>query len=232
MRIPAMSEDEHEVSTSTNQQVLDELEEILVKSGSDLHVPAAADDPPVLFCAPSTNTEAGWRRKSPAVFPGRADRVCDTCASLWVEFGKPDPGEITVPMSVRQREALCMAYEMGYFNQPRTSDLEEVGSMLNRSPATVIQQTRRAVELIVEATLVANQTADADLNELTDRQRDVIVSAYERGYFDWPRETGQDDIAAEYGLARSTISQHLRVGLRKLIEQSGVLKSDSVTAEK
>jgi hypothetical protein len=45
---------------------------------------------------------------------------------------------------------------------------------------------------------------------LTDRQRDVVAAAVDLGYYDVPREATLDDVAAELGVASSTVSDHLR----------------------
>jgi AcrR family transcriptional regulator len=45
---------------------------------------------------------------------------------------------------------------------------------------------------------------------LTDRQREVVSVAADLGYYDVPREATLDDVAAELGLAASTVSDHLR----------------------
>ena len=45
---------------------------------------------------------------------------------------------------------------------------------------------------------------------LTDRQREVLDVAVDRGYYEVPREATLDDLAAELGVAPSTVSDHLR----------------------
>lgn len=45
---------------------------------------------------------------------------------------------------------------------------------------------------------------------VTDRQRDVVESAIQLGYYDIPRFASQADIAAELDSAPSTIAKHLR----------------------
>ncbi|MFT4891461.1 MAG: putative DNA binding protein [Halobacteriales archaeon] len=45
---------------------------------------------------------------------------------------------------------------------------------------------------------------------LSDRQRDVVETAVELGYYDVPRSASQEDIAAELDCAASTIAEHLR----------------------
>lgn len=45
---------------------------------------------------------------------------------------------------------------------------------------------------------------------LTDRQREVVAVAVDLGYYDVPRAATLADVAAEVGVASSTVSDHLR----------------------
>ena len=45
---------------------------------------------------------------------------------------------------------------------------------------------------------------------LTDRQREVVETAVELGYYDIPRSASQEDVAAKLERAPSTIAEHLR----------------------
>lgn len=56
-----------------------------------------------------------------------------------------------------------------------------------------------------------------DLDALTDRQRAVLETAFERGYYDVPRETTADEIAREFDLDRSTVTEHLQRAERNLL---------------
>jgi PAS domain S-box-containing protein len=56
-------------------------------------------------------------------------------------------------------------------------------------------------------------------DRLTDRQRETLQMAFHAGYFDWPRSTDAETVAAEVGIAQSTLSQHLRTAERKLLEE-------------
>lgn len=53
--------------------------------------------------------------------------------------------------------------------------------------------------------------------ELTERQREALVLAYERGYFDSPRRTSLGEIADELGITQQSLSSRLRRGHRRLI---------------
>jgi len=53
--------------------------------------------------------------------------------------------------------------------------------------------------------------------ELTEPQREALVLAYERGYFDTPREASLEEIADELGITQQSLSSRLRRGHRRLI---------------
>jgi predicted DNA binding protein len=53
--------------------------------------------------------------------------------------------------------------------------------------------------------------------ELTETQREALVLAYERGYFDTPREASLEEIADELGITQQSLSSRLRRGHRRLI---------------
>jgi len=52
---------------------------------------------------------------------------------------------------------------------------------------------------------------------LTDTQREALVLAYERGYFDSPRESSLQELGAELGITQQSLSSRLRRGHRRLI---------------
>lgn len=57
------------------------------------------------------------------------------------------------------------------------------------------------------------------LDAITDRQRDVLVTAFEMGYFEVPREASAADVAAEFDLDQSTVTEHLRRAERNLLSE-------------
>jgi len=52
---------------------------------------------------------------------------------------------------------------------------------------------------------------------LTDRQREVIETAFEAGYYNWPRECTGEDVAAELDITSATFSEHIHAAERKLL---------------
>jgi len=77
-----------------------------------------------------------------------------------------------------------------------------------------VQCLRRTVDADAErgATFV-------DRDKLTDRQAEVIETAYEMGYFEYPRATNAEAVAAELGVHPSTLAEHLATAQAKLFEQ-------------
>jgi Predicted DNA binding protein len=55
---------------------------------------------------------------------------------------------------------------------------------------------------------------------LTDTQREALVLAYERGYFNSPRESSLEAIGEELGITQQSLSSRLRRGHRRLIENT------------
>lgn len=57
-----------------------------------------------------------------------------------------------------------------------------------------------------------------DREELTDRQQEILETAYEMGYFDYPKGANATDVADELGVARSTFTEHLAAAETKLMD--------------
>lgn len=57
------------------------------------------------------------------------------------------------------------------------------------------------------------------LDELTDRQREVLETAFELGYFDVPRAASTDDVAAALDIDDSTVAEHLQRAEHNLLAE-------------
>jgi predicted DNA binding protein len=57
------------------------------------------------------------------------------------------------------------------------------------------------------------------LAALTDRQREVLATAHEMGYYDVPRTASTDEVAAELGVDDSTVAEHLQRAERNLLDE-------------
>lgn len=59
---------------------------------------------------------------------------------------------------------------------------------------------------------------EAPVPSLSRRQRQVFTMAFERGYYELPRETTMVEIADDLGIDRRTVEEHRRRAERKLLE--------------
>lgn len=73
-----------------------------------------------------------------------------------------------------------------------------------------IEDVSVPVDITIEAVGGLAGTTAAVASRLTDRQREVVETAVNMGYYDIPRSASQEDIAAEFDCAPSTIAEHLR----------------------
>ena len=55
---------------------------------------------------------------------------------------------------------------------------------------------------------------------VSERQREALVLAHERGYFDEPRQSTQDEIATQLDISTAAFGRRLRRGFRNLVEQT------------
>jgi len=56
-----------------------------------------------------------------------------------------------------------------------------------------------------------------DRSELTDRQREVLETAHEMGYFEYPKDANAGEVADALDIDASTFAQHLAAGQQKLL---------------
>ncbi|GAB3678604.1 helix-turn-helix domain-containing protein [Halopiger thermotolerans] len=54
--------------------------------------------------------------------------------------------------------------------------------------------------------------------EVTDEQRDALVTAYEEGYFEEPRETSLEELADSLGISPTAVGGRIRRGTGKLVK--------------
>ena len=80
---------------------------------------------------------------------------------------------------------------------------------------------RRCQELEIPITLVALhaltpiETATEDA--LTDTQQEALVLAYERGYFESPRQVTLAELGAELGISQQAVGSRLRGGIKHVL---------------
>lgn len=83
------------------------------------------------------------------------------------------------------------------------------------------------VQRLLQPPLEGTQQEKVFVNRgrLTDRQREVLQIAYERGYFERPKRANATELAAELDISQSTFTEHLVTAQRKILDD--VLDHDS-----
>ena len=69
------------------------------------------------------------------------------------------------------------------------------------------------------------------MNALTDRQREVFLTAYMNGYYDWPRKHEATELADDLDISPATFSQHLRAAEGKIFNALLDIDDESVHVE-
>ncbi len=96
---------------------------------------------------------------------------------------------------------------------PQDTDVREVVDALQDEYDSAEAVARRQV---TERDERPGHLADVWSEELTDRQRTVVETAYFAGFFEWPRATSGEDVAASLDISGPTFSQHLRAAENKI----------------
>ena len=81
---------------------------------------------------------------------------------------------------------------------------------------------RVEVRYLVQSTAGGDGGADptlVDRGRLTDRQREVLRTAYRMGYFEYPRSANATEVAEELGIGLSTLAEHLAAAQSKLLAE-------------
>lgn len=65
-----------------------------------------------------------------------------------------------------------------------------------------------------------NPVPPEEQSPMSDEQREAITEAYRRGYFDVPRDVTAADLAEEFEVSDSAVSQRLRRGLSTLVRET------------
>jgi predicted DNA binding protein len=61
--------------------------------------------------------------------------------------------------------------------------------------------------------------ASSPVSRLTEKQRNVLTTAYKLGYYDMPRRISSEELAKKFGLVKSTFVAHRRKAERRLLKE-------------
>jgi len=99
---------------------------------------------------------------------------------------------------------------------PSQTDVREFVDRLQARQGDVTLHSRREVE---RPTQTRGELVAALLSELTDRQREILQTAYFAGFFEWPRASTGEEVAAMLGVTQPTVNRHVRLGQQSLLDQ-------------
>jgi predicted DNA binding protein len=128
------------------------------------------------------------------------------------------PGRIKGAITTDECLGCCSAIGTGVFQISGVMDRD------GRIVQTVVAGDRETIERMVsnmeehghDVTLVKLATLETD-EVLTSRQEDILRYAMEKGYYDDPKRITLVELAREFDVSNSTVSEMLRKSQRKLM---------------
>jgi hypothetical protein len=132
----------------------------------------------------------------------------------------------------------CACEHVEEFGCPVSAIRAHEGALSLSCHATTDEEARRILEALqaefdgVRLQCLTRSGGDRDRSDpvivdrgvLTERQREVLSTALEMGYFERPRETNAEAVAAALEIAPSTLAEHLAAAQSKLTD--AVLNGD------
>ena len=120
--------------------------------------------------------------------------------------------------SVRELVADPGAETTATVTVPDAVEIREVLSEIDRHGFSASMLARRD-QPADDARAIEGPGHTALLESLTDRQREVVQTAYYGGFFDWPRETTGEAIAASLDISPPAFHKHIRSAERKVFSR-------------
>lgn len=139
-------------------------------------------------------------------------------------------GETDVYRFEHGRESGCPCTELGRFGCPVARYVADSGRLTLTFHAADFDRLQELVaalrerfpgldirHLVRDPGRAAGDGVFVDRSRLTDRQLEVLHTAYEMGYFEQPRRANAGEVAAALEINPSTFSEHLTAAQRKLL---------------
>jgi HTH-type transcriptional regulator, bacterioopsin transcriptional activator and related proteins len=100
---------------------------------------------------------------------------------------------------------------------PRGRDTRQMIELLKEHRSDVTYLAQRTTERGDRSSSGSTSVLEDDL---TEKQRAALETAYFAGYFDWPRGSTGEEIAERLGISPATFNQHLRTSERKFFDSA------------
>ena len=143
---------------------------------------------------------------------GRAEE--DTV--LRIRLGEPFLGSVVEDQNCTLRR--LTADESGVratIDVPQSIDVRQLLAGINRRGHTVSLLARRE-ETTANGASSAHSDRTVLLDDLTDRQREVVQAAYHGGFFEWPRRSTGEELATSLDISAPAFHNHVRTVQQKL----------------
>ncbi|MFA9416800.1 bacterio-opsin activator domain-containing protein [Natrinema sp. HArc-T2] len=135
---------------------------------------------------------------------------------LQLRLTNPSLGAITDSHGAQLREFVADASGgRARIGVPDAVEVRDLVTGISRNGPDVSMIARRAVATDGCST-VANRARSALLDTFTDRQREVVQTAYHGGFFEWPRQANGEEIADSLEISSPAFHKHVRAVERKL----------------
>ncbi|WP_254538064.1 helix-turn-helix domain-containing protein [Halomarina litorea] len=90
----------------------------------------------------------------------------------------------------------------------------------SREDVTAFYEQCQSNDIPVAISRISDSPGPTAQSNLTDKQYDALLAAYESGYFDIPRRITLTDLAEDMDISTQALSQRLRRGNKALVEES------------
>ena len=159
-------------------------------------------------------TVQGSERDARACFTAGEDGIVDVQVSaaddatvLQLHY---QPSPLTRDLlAIHRRHAVLLDYPLEYVGPAgRSLRVSEVGP--EDALQSVIAETREAIDVEIEQLGSYDPASGRPVAALTERQREVLTTAVDAGYYEVPREVTYADVAGELGCSAGAVGQHLR----------------------
>ncbi|QLG47780.1 PAS domain S-box protein [Natrinema halophilum] len=140
----------------------------------------------------------------------------DGGALLQLQLNDPFLGAIADTHGARLREFVAEGSSgQAIVDVPDGVAVREVLSGINRSGPSVWMIARRE-QTSDESSTLSGPARNTLLKTFTDRQREVVQTAYHGGFFEWPRRATGEEIAGSLDISSPAFHKHIRSAERKL----------------
>jgi len=148
------------------------------------------------------------------------EREADAEGDEWIRFdlGVSDPPVLSLVASLGGSVEEATIEDGDYRLRVHLSPSADVGRLMDKMRETYPSASLQRRQQLTVSRDGRNVGTGAVFEDLTERQRTALETAYHAGFFEWPRGASGEDLADRLGIAPPTFHQHLRKAERKVFD--------------